>query len=349
MAAYPKVCGDKVTFAEYNCVKCNINSVQQVLETELENTINLDKLLYCKTLASIPHDYVVVDSFTDSTGYNNTILTCCTTSTYVSSALNGHYTNLFSTTSCPNYSTLTCCIINVGGCACVVFSDYSLLTRAYTADSNTGTAYGSMCICSTFMPTFSSYDYICFNIQCYISTNTYSCACVAITDSHDNVSCAIFCEGTSTLNVTNCYAYCKLSTNCYCFYCNGTGKCQVTMSAFPNIKFIACSREQGHGNTCSNLVMSSFYAHYKIESKIVLVPMSYSSTIKGVYLTTEKYGVGTIVYNVIDSSTGCCIATNIPINCVYMLPCCVCCHTYEIIQCSGDVSCIKSYAIAVGI
>jgi hypothetical protein len=179
MAICPKYNGCAVTVSEYNCVNSHSEHSQQAMENELENSINISKLQFCCNLQDIPHDYLVVDAFTDSSGWNDTVQSCCTTSTYCSSGLTG-------------------------------------------------------------------------------------------------------------------------------FYCG-------------------CNK------------------------KLTTVPIVWSCPVKMVYYTDEKSGSGTRVYNVINASTGLCVACNIPANCMCVLSCCVCCHKYEIIQCNDAVSCIKSYAIVVGV
>lgn len=344
MAIYPKSCGDKVTFAEYNCVKCNSDLTKQTLEDNLETAINISKLQFCQNVSDIAHDYLVVDSFIDSTGWNNTVCSTYTTSTYCNSALTGYYVNCSSSTSLPNYSVLLCSVS--GGT--VTIGCYYVTAQACSV-SSTCTANVLICVCSDYLANFCCYDSFCFRInRCVITNTNDTCFKIITSNWQDNTS--LVCEFvTVNCSFSNCYCYVCVCPNCYDFYCDGACKCQITLSAFPNINFCAYAWKNLNSCTFVRICMDCICITQNCSLiKICGVPINWGYPIKFVYYTDEAYGSGTRVYNVIDSSTGCCIATNVPANCVYLLGCCVCCHTYEIVQCSDNTSCIKGYTIAVG-
>lgn len=180
---FPKVSGDCAYESEWNCMYIGGVAGYSVVDATLENAMNVTRLQFCIGVTDIPHDYMIVDSFTDADGYNNSICAASTTSTYC----------------CP-----------------------AALTAYY-----------------------------------------YNCCCCAT----------------------------KIQTL----------------------------------NTC------------------------FALPVKSVYLDYDKYGTGTVVYHVIKASDGTCLCCNLVPKCFYTMSTCCCCLRFEIIHCSGAMSCIKSYAIAVGV
>ena len=521
MAIYPKVCGDKVTFAEYNCVKCLTALNTQNLENELENAINITKLNYCKSLTETPHDYVVVDAFTDSTGYNNTIsctpgytnaptgicdcitaggsignyyvAVCNRASSGAATCLIGHpcfapsvcwsvitsfcyslqcgLNAYFVCDECPrtaivqltvsnshdNYPTCCICCVFGGGAVpaawldctnsycyvclsancwcyykngagvcqvyltdfpCILVNTYGAIgdyskssphARAcvcmtcfcYCAPVSTTSVYNSsaltgiyinnnftatlsatticacganatvgnyyvcayspnyptvslVCACCNILSrTFSEYNTFCFCMVYVTNVGCRGCACAQTTNWQDN-KCYYVCVGPSSsccVTTTLCYCYIRVTGDDWCFYCDGTGVCQVTITSFPNIILVgfACNCCYNSNDIGAVYLCNLLFCDTTVNVKINTVQITWTNPVKMVYYTDETYGAGSRVYNVIDSSTGNCIATNVPRNTLCLLSCCVCCHRYEIIQCSDAVSCIKSYAIAIGI
>lgn len=345
MAIYPKSNGGKVTFGEYNCVKCITSNSQQVLETELENSINLNKLLYCKSLVDIPHDYVVIDSFTDSTGWNNTICTTCTTSSYYSSALTGNYENKFTITVCPTCLSTTNCgtFGNYYACSCYISgsSNYTNEARVCVA-SYSPTIYSEFGFCVTYIVNHeiqSSYSSIlCLYAETSNWQDNYTLNCNINSNAP---ACCISC--------TFCYKYICRCANCWDFYKNGSCVCQITLNTFPNVVLCACHVRDNCCACRANTKVSIDSVYTICCTKITTNNVIWANPVKMVYYTDEIDGTGSRTYNVIDATTGCCIACNVPTKCLYLLSCCVCCHIYEIVQCADAVSCIKSYAIATGV
>jgi hypothetical protein len=329
---YPKTNGDKVNVAEYNCVKCFADSNKNTLETELENSMNITKLQFCKNISDIPHDYLLVDSFTDSSGYNNSVCITNTTSSYVSSGLTGYYIGL---TSCNPTSCVLC------NCGDPVDPWGSNSGNFWGYSCSSSGSYSNIIICA--IPGCISLTGVkkFVLINCYTLLNSCGNAVVIVTCSNDNKTVCSSC--------VDCLLYCCVCSNCYDFYCNGICKCQVTLAAFPSLTYRMCTNTPMSYNCACSLVCVRYLYSCTASNKIMTMPVCFSCPIKMVYYTDETYGSGTRVYNVINASTGCCIATNVPVNSFCLLGCCVCCHVYEIIQCADDVSCIKSYAIATGV
>lgn len=374
---FPKTDGcDRLYAEDVNLLYGNFVGMRS---TEAETAMNIAKLQYCQSVTDINHDYMVVDVFTDATGYNNTVCSATTTSQLISSALNGNYSNFLTESyilTPTNLCSCTYCCCDLGGnitnikCYGCYFS--------CVLGSRTGECGGWIGniqqICLTCINKDISYFCtFCFSACCILSYLTCdtcynrgtASASYCITGSHDNSCCLYaaesniaFCRN-CTISFNNTYCYVRLSEDTWCFYCNGTGKCCTTFTVFPNIFIETCQCAwgciQSSGNTepwyCSraSVTYSNFCTTGLYCTLVNIVPVAYASPTKTIFMDYEKVGSGTVVYNVIDDSTGCCIACNLLPNCFYNLDCCLQCHRYEIIQCSDGVSCIKSYAIVTGV
>ena len=257
-----------------------------------------------------------------------------TSSTYSSSGLTGHYCNLplgcTTTTNC----LCSCNSNNYGNNAGRAYSEYSLCQVAW--------------ICTKLNTPFNSINCQSYNMcfwHSYCGNNGTASFCILNTPS---VVCGSYtATGTDTKNYF-VLTWCYVSSCCYNFYINGTCCSNVCMTAFPDICWITCATAASSGR-CTNSIgcFSCMYTTFAF-SRITTNNVNWSSPVKMVYYTDEAFGLGTRVYNVVDVATGCCIACNVPANTLCLLSCCVCCHRYEIIQCTDAISCIKSYVIAVG-
>ena len=105
-------------------------------------------------------------------------------------------------------------------------------------------------------------------------------------------------------------------------------------------------------DTTSTFCGTGLTGHYintgPAETKVITNEVQYDNPIALAYIVDAVTGTGTVNYNIIDATTGNCIATAVPSGCFYSLTCCVCCHKYEINQCSDGISCVKSYALLAG-
>ncbi len=320
----------------FDAVKdCTDKQVSNATESILENSINIAKLQYCQSLTDIDHDYMVVDVFTDSTGYNDTINTTCTTSSFISSALPGHYLN-------------------------VVQNSISLIAECYGAGGGGSKTYGNFCGC-VYSCTNNTYiclcncndvidnacDYITFNIKttgCIAGSEPtgFTCLCTGPV----NYCFGFGGEGSTSDSIT--FVLLKNSSDCFDVYCNGSCVCETTISSNLVICLISDANADNIGSiwTCSELC--DFCVSNLDKTKIVTASIDYATTVSASYLSLDKSGTGTVVYDVYDaSSTSTAIATSLAVNTLNSLSCCVQCHIYDIVQCAGDVSCIKSYAVAV--
>jgi len=275
-----------------------------------------------------------------------------TTSQYFSSGLNGYYTNvvLDTITWC---GFQTCCVETPGalGTASACYGDYCAYVQ--TTVGTNALACSETCICANNLD-LANQVYVCFCARCYVcncnvGAEGTATSCYTITASHDNSNCA----GTN-MNVTNCYEYCRDgATCCWDFYKNGVCVCQVDLTGgFPNILISTCGSTSGTYHTKYTYALVEYgdiFAHCgAVETKIMVCETQYENPISTVYLTDEQTGIGTAVYNVVNATTGSCIACDVPLNCLYPMTCCVCCHKYEIVQCSDNYTCIKSYALLAG-
>jgi hypothetical protein len=175
---------------------------------------------------------------------------------------------------------------------------------------------------------------------------------MCITNSHDNyaITCALGCAASYCSIVTNCYCYTCVSAGCYCFYKNGAGVCQVALATFPNITICICAKDCCA--VASNFFMKACYYDFCVlcdTSKIVTVPITYVTSVSTVYMDSFKCGSGTVVYNVYDANnTSTALSTSLTLGALHTVSS-SCSHVYEIVQCNDAVSCIRSYAVAVGI
>jgi hypothetical protein len=319
--------------------------------TEAETAVNVAKLQYCASVTDIDHDYMVVDVFTDSSGYNDSVCTGDTTSTYCCSGLNGYYQNTTQT----NIALVAICDCFIrASCGSACYGDFFACTYA----SSSGACFGA--ITQIIADCCLQFNHDCFGLEfcvCMISSSTKGC--------HSNIEVffptSIDCKSQSHDKNTNtsyselrCYKFLQACSDCFDFYCNGTCKCQITISSDPTL----CLKAQSISWICSaSTVSTCVYAINALkygclsETKIITVPIEYIASAQTSYLSLDKsaVGSGTITYNVYDASTDCQIGTNLAPNTLNTLDDCVACHYYEIIQCSDGVSCIKSYAILAGV
>lgn len=342
----------------------------------LENGVNVTKLNYKYNLQEITHDFMVVDVFTDTSGYNNTIQTCSTTSTYCCSNLNGYYKNDIFYNDLINHCVEYCFSNNLT--TCTSQSNYticpSLVSIFFCGTGDMCTIYCSFsqylttCNCYNQLCDLSKLKYFCFNVCGIYNTSYNQCVhndtthlfCITLENFSDckqytytsSTACNIF-QG----NFLAGYCFVSLGANVFCLYCNGTGLCCITLTANPELNaMVSSANPSPYVGVCAGITISQttcmcilgYCSLYLGDTKIATVSICFSCPIKSVYYTDESYGAGSRVYNVIDASTGNCIACNLLPNTTYSLCDNVCCHRYEIIQCNDGISCIKSYAILAG-
>lgn len=282
-----------------------------------------------------------------------------TTSKFTSTGLNGFYENseINSYTNMPVISLDFCCTSTggAGGSSSECSGDYYACTYA-TANpySNEGIL---MCLSQNTVPfDITCVDYFCFQACYYINGDSVASngagGCIATSNWEDNKTFCCNITSDFTISQLFCYCYVKQGAGIWDFYCNGACKCQITgCNTFPdiNIEISTCVNSCSNSRSCFKLVnMCGYGCFLERETNLVVQNIEYAQPISTVYMTNEQVGSGNVVYNVIDATTSNCIACNVPLNCLYPLTCCVCCHRYEIVQCSDGVSCIKSYALLAG-
>ncbi len=326
--------------AVYDCQNYVLTkNIESNTESILENSINIAKLQYCESLTDIDHDYMVVDVFTDSTGYNNTISTTESSSCYFSSDFNGLYSNfcIDSTSEITSVLVANC----IGGTAndCTAYSTYNICVCHNSSGAS------DISICGDDRLCLDSVDGFCFKLYYCIS---------AYDDYSNGIACArtlcwedskeIHTYGSVTCELTFCYKYLKMCGTSFNVYCDNSYLTTTSLTNFPNIVLCGC----GGGCWGKSCVCLYDYANFSCAcNKIVSCDVDYATTVSKTYLTLDKCGDGTVVYDVYDaSSTSTAIATSLAVNTLNSLDCCVECHKYDIIQCSDGASVIKSYAIA---
>lgn len=358
---FPKVSGDCGYNTEWNSMYAGGLAGYTVINASMENAMNITRLQYCVSLTDISHDYMVVDSFTQNCGYNATVCVASTTSTHVSPGINGYYSSY--NQSVVPVACLFCCV-SIFSCLCGASRiQCSFNFGGFNCSINTGntgitTQDYRVCVCVntscslTGVTNFCFYA-ICCAVGCRSCVSGYSAGTeiFCISNSQDNfgLCCVFSCNETYSCIVTNCYCYTCVSSNCWCFYCNGIGKCQVCLTAFPQIIFYSTHLSSSDRYCFNHLFCITNVAFSCVNSKIQTNNVTWASPIKTTYLDLDKYGTGTVVYNVINAADNSCICCNLLPKCLYTMTCCVPCHRYEIIQCSDAASCIKSYAVAVGV
>jgi hypothetical protein len=293
-----------------------------------------------------------------------------TTSCYPTTGINAYYINC-KTTTVNGCQFCNSCSTNDGtrGCAYKTIGNY-YSTNCVCTTTNTSTICSCQLQCSCTCSPFSltGVKVFGFNANCILcgffwtgggggSAGTNCMAYTVCGNDDFTYSCtttvgASCFQCTIHINVLNCYCYICASSNCWNFYCNGVCKCQVTATDFPVICVSLNMYTQSTCSSCSLIIscycLTGIYAVCR-DTKIVTNPVTWANPIKNVYLDEDKYGAGTITYNIINTTGGACLCTGLLPKCQYTMTCCVACHTYEIVQTNDNVSCIKSYAIAVGV
>lgn len=331
---------------------CNKGVANSVVSYSLENAMNIAKLQYSTSITDITHDYMAVDVMTDSTGYNNTVSSTLSTSCYNSSGLTGFYDNQYLKLVCP--SITYCCRLGsyTTGFA-ISFTNYGITA---TACSDAGSV-ASTCVCSGDLFCTSNIKSICFSALCCGNLTGGAPACTAnrqllicITNSNDNYSTSYNVTTNVNISTVNNYEYRCLSPNTFCFYKNSVGVCQTTINLFPNIILCTCLLTSTNPSV-TGIVKVCYYNICILcdASKIRTVPLNYVTSVNTVYMDTDKTGSGTVVYNVYNSNnTSTALSTSLTLGCLHTITSSTS-HVYEIVQCNDAVSCIKSYAVAVGV
>jgi hypothetical protein len=378
------------TVADADEVNENFRAVDNA-ETVLENSINIVKLQYCASVTDVDHDYMVVDVFTDSNGYNNTLcldnITNCNRS-YDSTCAS----YICCISSCYLNNTFTFTNYYCNGCFC-----HNLNIDTSGGSGAAGDAYANFTGCIFLNNTIdiSNIDYFKYNMcichcSCYRCSGTHrACtfSCLNLTWDYGNWSCVlnapnINCACWGTRNTI--LEYFKISTNCWKVYKDSSYLCDITLTQLCDLPKVCitcgwirnrnstddansssigmricymdfCTIDKNGTTSCYlSSALNGYYRNTQFctecitETKIVTVPIEYSQAAQSSYLTLDKSGAGTILYNVYDATTSCKIGDNLQLNTHNLLTACVQCHYYEIIQCSDAVSCIKSYAILAG-
>jgi hypothetical protein len=358
------------------------NHNQSMSATILENSINIIKLQYENSLQDINHDYMFVDLFSSSSGYLNSVITDGSQQTRLIYNSCGDYTISGNVGSC------FCCInngyLNIGGSTT---SGAGCVTRAITACSNGCIYFNGLCLTDVSYIKYSLCRCQCArnNTQGIGINQVQMNSLIDYSWEYGNYCCCFTvstnCYG-ATVSGNTIVEYCKTGGNCWNVYVNSSCICNSEFSSICELPIITinCSRAyamthttwDGSASNCNFIFLTDFcytisggdntnsvhcgadlvgyYTNETIgcETKIKLVPFTFSEPINSIYLKLENYGSGLIKYNIIDMSTDCYIATELDSNSIFNLPCNMYSVRLEILQKDNAVSCIKSYAILAG-
>ena len=318
MAMYPKSLGDKVTITDYNTVNCYNCVTKTNEEVILEETMSVTQLQYCVNVNDIPHDYLVVDAFTDSTGYNNTVCTCLTTSTYCCAGLAGYYENASTTSTplCIYGCRYYCCQDTPGdghwcGMCC---GDYWAYSDMRMVKSCSNTEYQCLCSIAPFLCFDTSFEALCLKIY-FIHNAHYDYpgaarSCFKTCVGTDCYSWCVNCASGDILCLS-CLVWCNVGMCNWDFYVNGACVCQVNCNGcFPAIASYLEATTDGSNcipggqylRSCLCVEPSGFYRCGKIST----VPVTWASPVKSIYYTD-----------------------NVNLNvCNWCYTCCLCCTAY---------------------
>lgn len=141
---YPKVSGDCAYNTEWNTMYAGGLAGYSIINISLENAMNITRLQFCVTIADTPHDYMLVDQMTDTTGYNNTVCTASTTSVKCGgNDLTGYY--------CGQNKVLVTTAITYSAAVKTVYFDY-VATGTGTITYNILNATGGGTLCTGLTP-----------------------------------------------------------------------------------------------------------------------------------------------------------------------------------------------------
>jgi hypothetical protein len=258
--------------------------------TEAETAVNVAKLQYCASITDVDHDYMVVDVFTDSTGYNNTILLPSYSSSMISTGI-----------CCTGIVGTACTAISFGYNDTLVCSDSSTLSclNDYT-----------FCLCrcmDCFTCPFGCINAFYYNICRCCQVSTVGSPTViwiqCFENSHDN-SYLCLTAGVNTSSLT-CYCYNNLSGSTWCFYCNGVGVCCVTLTDYPKITFstFACIK------CCANVRTMICFRDIGVCLKNSTSSTYCSSALNGYYLNGGLITTSPTVCVISSSTSGGCVCT----------------------------------------
>jgi len=324
-----------------------------------ENAMAIVVLSYDASLVDQDRDYMVVDMMSDTTGYNNTVCTADTTSTFCTN--NCYYHNQTCVADGVE-STFICCVTCVNPlCQCpscttciVANCKYTCIVNQSGGTSMETQAYACYLGCEHTLSSGFVHDYVGAMCVCSSSACASKCGCnimQLITDAGVLFTCtltwntqdAFCCSYTSYLSLI-----CNGAANCWDFYCNGDCLCSITAT-------VVCQKLCTVFRLASGGFGSSNYAHTCLtlantsnltDSIIATNTYDFGANMNTVYLDWDGCGdcVALSVYRTCDDAV--LLSEAVP-KCTHYLSSPAQCVYFKINQKCECVSCVDNYAILV--
>jgi len=348
-------------------------------ESIAENAMQIVVLSYDASLSDIERDYMVVDMFSDSTGYSDTICTADTTSDYSSgdcwyctdscavTQRNTMYQYCcVDTCSCKNagdtFSTVIC-VTDEAHCVCLC------TYRAGPSGAVYSCATSNICGCACLwdLTALSELDLrICTSnliYACNCSTSACLTNVLCLTNSFSQtISGLASCSASGGVCTINCCQYicinvCNVDGTCWDVYCDGTCVCNTTCSCLCYINNVDMCGNGNVSSSCSCVVSLNYVCVANVvtlsNSVIATNAYDFGENISSVYLSYDG-DVGTnanIAIDVFKTSDDSVLLCNCPAGerhtlceanqCVYF-------HVKQNIDCQASAnSCLCNYAILV--
>lgn len=302
---------------------------------------------------------IVRDDFCDSNGRFNTVCSTDTTSFYDNT--NDWYNNDTQTFYCTGDLPFSICCCqsgqNITTCDFVSGNLTFMKLRAY-GGQNAGS--GTVCSvligaydCGTCDWVIESFETFTLCVNWAINTTCHSdgplegSGCVLMNTCGVCISCC-HCANAGGANCSGnaCIEWCKVSGNTYNIFCDGTCVSQSTSGQFALSICASQTTENSDickGTGCALIDIAAFGRTLCGETCIKTVCIENGFCPSNIAVVGEKYGAGTVVFDVIDSATSNVMASNVPFNGGVEIEACADCLEIEIKQCSDGESCIKRW------
>ena len=273
------------------------------IKTGLMSGIYATCIAYCGSYGDItPYDDAIVDIYTDSGGYLNTVNTGNTTSIHMGS----QYNNITCCGDAISANYATCTIVNDGTASCVAVS------------SGTSCGVDSACWigCEVDISGVEviSFDFYLCSFAQYIA-NTANATSTFSFEGVTNTLTAHAASGCVRCLVNYSYIFNRVNETCYNFYRNGVYACQVDFgTTCVQHNLYACSTGDNLANTAT-VCLSSYYVYDLAATIIEINEQTFDSTTNAIFPTLELTS-GTesdILIDVEDGSSNV-LACDVPLN-----------------------------------
>jgi len=248
----------------------------QATKTALMSGIYSTCIAFCGSYGDLtPYDDAIVDIYTDSGGYLNTVNTGNTTAYY------DEYNDVYENYNCygdavsSNY--VTCTLGGSGTC----YADCCFVCARGANNYNCANAL--WCGCDVDI---SDAKYINYNtIISGVPQASTACACLCLKD--------FYSIGVNTSSSTNCvhncdYTFKCISGYCYDFYINNVCQCQVEITDGLMSHYMCANAKAGSSNYGTAYVRFNTYYLYNIAEKVIEIDaQTFDSTTNTIFPTLE--------------------------------------------------------------